>query len=219
MTPPRGWTGRVKAGALGRREQKKREKRRKLEDEGLKAFVEQGYDRASIEQIAAAAGVARGTFYLYFSDKLALFEHLIDLWFEPTIELMQEIYDELSEATTRSDSLRIYNRMAAELAFLGLQYGEIVLLGFQESRHAGEAGERIRKRQLQLQEAVTQLTVLAAERGVVTAEDPRLTTLLIMGAVEKLYYEYLSGTDLGDPQELALNVVRLFGKILELPDA
>ena len=202
---------------MGRREQNKREKRRKLETEGLTAFLDQGYDRASIEQIAQASGVARGTFYLYFSDKLALFEHLVDLWFDPVLELMQDVYDELSEATERAESLAIYNRMAGELAFLGLQNANVVLLAFQESRHAGEAGERIRAREVQMQEAVVQLTALAAERGLITAKDPKLVSLLIIGGVEKVYYEFLTGNDLGDPQELALSVVRLFGKLLDLP--
>jgi AcrR family transcriptional regulator len=202
---------------VGRREQNKLEKRRRLEAEGLKAFLELGYDRASIEQIAAAADVARGTYYLYFSDKLALFEVLVDRWFQPVLEVMQETHDALSACTDRSQVLGIYEEMGMGLALVGITNPECVLLAFRESRHAGEAGERIRRRELQLQEAVVNLTELAAGRDLITAEDPKLTGFVILGAVEKLYYEFLAGTDLGDPQKMARNVVRLFGKVLELP--
>lgn len=40
-------------------------------------FLEQGYDEVTIQEIAARAGVAKGTFYLYFHDKDDLKEQLI----------------------------------------------------------------------------------------------------------------------------------------------
>jgi AcrR family transcriptional regulator len=41
-------------------------------------FAKRGYHTAKIEDIVAAAGVARGTFYLYFDDKRAIFEEIVD---------------------------------------------------------------------------------------------------------------------------------------------
>ncbi|ROR66362.1 TetR/AcrR family transcriptional regulator [Agrococcus jenensis] len=41
-------------------------------------FAEQGYQAASISRITERARVAQGTFYLYFSSKLDLFEQLVD---------------------------------------------------------------------------------------------------------------------------------------------
>jgi AcrR family transcriptional regulator len=41
-------------------------------------FARRGYHTAKIEDIVAAAGVARGTFYLYFEDKRAIFEEIVD---------------------------------------------------------------------------------------------------------------------------------------------
>ncbi|MBA2320750.1 MAG: TetR/AcrR family transcriptional regulator, partial [Deltaproteobacteria bacterium] len=74
---------------MGRREDNKLQKRERLESAGLAHFEEFGYDRASIEQISAAADVARGTFYLYFPDKHALFATLCDRWFVPVQALLQ----------------------------------------------------------------------------------------------------------------------------------
>ncbi len=41
-------------------------------------FAKRGYHAAKIEDIVLAAGVARGTFYLYFEDKRAIFEEIVD---------------------------------------------------------------------------------------------------------------------------------------------
>lgn len=40
-------------------------------------FAEKGYHDARIDDIVVRAGIARGTFYLYFSDKRAIFEELV----------------------------------------------------------------------------------------------------------------------------------------------
>ncbi len=41
-------------------------------------FAKHGYHAAKVEDIVNAAGVARGTFYLYFEDKRAIFEEIVD---------------------------------------------------------------------------------------------------------------------------------------------
>ena len=58
------------------REQQKAEKKRKLLDAAYHCFVEKGLHKTSIDDIVARAGVAKGTFYLYFADKSHLSEQL-----------------------------------------------------------------------------------------------------------------------------------------------
>jgi AcrR family transcriptional regulator len=41
-------------------------------------FARHGYHAATVDDIVSAAGVARGTFYLYFEDKRAVFSELVD---------------------------------------------------------------------------------------------------------------------------------------------
>jgi AcrR family transcriptional regulator len=48
-------------------------RRRELLDAATSVFAKKGYRRASITDIIAVAGVARGTFYLYFNGKDAVF--------------------------------------------------------------------------------------------------------------------------------------------------
>ena len=51
---------------------KKGRKRRAILDAATLAFAEQGYRNTSMDEIAAAAGVAKGTLYLYFPRKVDL---------------------------------------------------------------------------------------------------------------------------------------------------
>lgn len=48
-----------------------------LIDAALAAFVEHGYAGARLDDIAARAGVSKGTVYLYFKDKEELFEAVV----------------------------------------------------------------------------------------------------------------------------------------------
>lgn len=60
-----------------RRRSSRGDKRRALLDGALAAFARDGYTRASITTIAAAAGVSTRTIYNQYDDKAALFEAVI----------------------------------------------------------------------------------------------------------------------------------------------
>jgi AcrR family transcriptional regulator len=56
----------------------KEQRRRDILEHALTVFSEKGYHAAKVEDIVSRAGVARGTFYLYFEDKRATFAELLD---------------------------------------------------------------------------------------------------------------------------------------------
>lgn len=53
-------------------------KRRQILDGARKVFMDLGFDGASMGEIARAAAVSKGTLYVYFADKSALFEAIIE---------------------------------------------------------------------------------------------------------------------------------------------
>ena len=62
----------VSSGAspsLGARERKRRDTLRRITDAGVCLFIEKGFEGATVEEIAAASGISRRTFFHYFDSK------------------------------------------------------------------------------------------------------------------------------------------------------
>jgi AcrR family transcriptional regulator len=200
---------------MGRREDNKTAKRLALIDAGLALFGSQGFERTSIEQIAAEAGVARGTFYLYFEDKWTLFDAVIDGFMLPLMTVFDDVEEAIQGASTSQEVLAAYQRMALQIAAVGLTQRQRVVLLFREMR--GQGIPRLRERERDLIDRVTSLTALARERGLVDVDDPRLASLVILGAIERLFFEVLLGEiEVGEPSALAGDAARLLSRVLGL---
>jgi AcrR family transcriptional regulator len=57
----------------GIREQKKRKTRNAIMEAAVHLFSENGFERTSIQQLAQAAGIGKGTIYSYFQTKTEIF--------------------------------------------------------------------------------------------------------------------------------------------------
>jgi AcrR family transcriptional regulator len=64
-----------------------------LLDAALDVFAEKGFAAARMEDIAARAGAAKGTIYLYFPSKEAVFEALVRQAIVPNIERAEALAD------------------------------------------------------------------------------------------------------------------------------
>ena len=205
---------------MGRREQNKARKHQALLDAGLSLFLEQGFASTSVEQLATRAGMARGTFYLYFETKDLLFEAVIARLFDPLMVLFDTVEAELVAAETPEACLHVYQAMAVRLVGVGLANRDVVLLVFQEMR--GQVAPGLRPRERALIDRITALTQLAMDRGLVRTGNARLASLVILGGIERLYYEVLTGElELLEPGELATEATvvlsRILGLDLEIP--
>jgi len=80
--PPRSQRRRVAA---------QEDRRQAILDAALDSFAEHGYSAARIEDVAARAGVAKGTIYLHFADKRSLFEALARNAAAPMLEHVGEM--------------------------------------------------------------------------------------------------------------------------------
>lgn len=74
---------------MNKLEENKRQKRDALLNTAFELFISKGIQKTSISDIAEKAGVAKGTFYLYFTDKYDLRNKLIA---HKANQLVQEAY-------------------------------------------------------------------------------------------------------------------------------
>lgn len=85
----------------------KSEKKKRIEEAALELFSCNDVNRISIDQIVLKARVAKGTFYLYFHDKVQLINHLI----------VKESSSVINEALTKAKQQNIDDKID-ELIFL-----------------------------------------------------------------------------------------------------
>jgi len=64
-----------------------------LLEAAIEVFVEQGYAATRVEDVARRAGVAKGTVYVYFKDKEALFQAAVRQLIGPAVERVEHAMD------------------------------------------------------------------------------------------------------------------------------
>ena len=87
---------------MGKLESNKQQKRTSLLDTAFKLFTTQGVSKTSIAEISQKAGIAKGTFYLYFKDKYDIRNKLISheaskLFKNAATALNRHIYEETAK--------------------------------------------------------------------------------------------------------------------------
>jgi AcrR family transcriptional regulator len=118
-------------------------KRRQILDGASKVFMNLGFDGASMGEIARAAGVSKGTLYVYFADKSRLFEAIVeqeafeqrklDFNFDPerdvatTLREFGQAYIELLCRPRGGSAIRTVMAIAERMPDVGRRFYEQVL--------------------------------------------------------------------------------------------
>ena len=88
--PPKA-SRRTKGSPSPRWRRRKEARPAELLDAALEVFVERGYTATRLEDIAHRAGVTKGTMYLYYENKEALFKELVRTTALPMVENVEEL--------------------------------------------------------------------------------------------------------------------------------
>jgi AcrR family transcriptional regulator len=95
----------------------------------LASFAERGFAATRLEDVAARAGISKGTLYLYFKGKEELFEAVVRATLLPNIERLEAL-----AATFEGPSARLLERLLLTLAgVVGSQVGAIPKLVIAEA--------------------------------------------------------------------------------------
>ena len=80
---------------------RKIEKKKRIIETACQLFISMGISATAVDDVVKAAGIARGTFYLYFKDKSDLLEQLI---FYKSTEAMKELLRRTQTALAETES-------------------------------------------------------------------------------------------------------------------
>lgn len=83
----------------------KQARRQAIITAALEAFYQQGFTATRMEDIAKAAGVSKGTLYLYFQSKEAVFVALVEQIARPRIQAIEAFIDKAEDTFTGIDIL------------------------------------------------------------------------------------------------------------------
>ena len=195
---------------MGRRDDNKASKLRRLEEAGLKAFLEHGYASASIEQIAADADVARGTFYLYFRDKEAIFTATIDRLMDPLLAVVREGRDALAGCEDTPSTLPVYFALGRRVAEVLQSHADVLRLYLAEARSAAPGGAIVRDRGVELERLTQSILEDAVQRGLLRSHDTHVAMHAILGAIERLAAQILQGDRALDVGRIPMEITVLF---------
>lgn len=155
-----------------------------------RVFADKGYYKASVSDIIKEAGIARGTFYLYFAGKREVFSTLIDaltLKLEGCIKRV-----DLSpgkppwESQVRSNVSRIVSIL--------LEDRDITLILYNHSMGLDEEYDtKIREFYSRMSGVIKGALVLGREMGLLRSDvDPHLAALQMLGSIKEVIYNIAS---------------------------
>ncbi len=178
----------------GRRDTNRRERTKALSDAALELFLEHGIEVVTIEDITSRAGVAKGSFYRYFDDKVAIVESIFVPVHDAVVDSFDKSLAALNEAKDQAAAAAAYEVLAEGLVGLILHHGDAALLYLHENRGParGARAPVIRIAELLSERAIAH-TAAARAHGLLKPYPAELSTLAVIGAAERILYAALSG--------------------------
>ncbi|MGE0425535.1 MAG: TetR/AcrR family transcriptional regulator [Reyranellaceae bacterium] len=101
-------------GRPPRAPQESEARRQAILDAALVEFAAHGFAAARLDDVARRAGIAKGTLYLYFADKEALFEALVRGAIKPLLDNLQQVAA-LPDVPTRQVLKLLFSTFAREV--------------------------------------------------------------------------------------------------------
>ncbi|MAQ14668.1 MAG: TetR family transcriptional regulator [Sandaracinus sp.] len=194
----------------GKRARNRRERTEALVNAGLELFLERGVEVVTIDELAKAAGMAKGNFYRYFDDKRALVDAILAPIASDVRTAMRRCAVTLGRADAGTDLNAVYAALALELAGVTLPRLKVAQFYLQENRSPPTPStEGIRALALEMSQGAIHLTDVAVSHDLLRVSDPRVSALAVVGAVEQLALAVLRGELDAHGDEIARIVVSM----------
>jgi TetR/AcrR family transcriptional regulator, regulator of autoinduction and epiphytic fitness len=176
-------------------------KRDRIIAAALRLFARQPYQEVTMDSVARLAEVAKGTLYLYFDSKEALYLGILTDGFE---KASQNNADDPQAQVAE----RLHRAIASSIEFYDSHRDFLQLLATEEPRIAAARSRVIQEFRQRGFDFFSSLIEEGMARGVFRRADPRVAALTIIGAIRSLllYYDHPhDGTELS--QELSRMVL------------
>jgi AcrR family transcriptional regulator len=199
-----GRPGTLRALATPRRRSKE-ERREQILRAALDVFVEKGFGAATVDDIVLKTGVARGTFYLYFADKRAVFEALVD-------EFLGRITTAVRSIDLTPGSPPPVTQLRANIArVVELAIGEptiVKLALFDATGLDPELDEKLHGYYEALRRLIDDSLAVGQQLGMVRAGDRRVMAAAGLGGLKEVLVDAVRGDIEPDPAAITDEIMR-----------
>ncbi|MDN5348075.1 MAG: hypothetical protein PWP65_1639 [Clostridia bacterium] len=179
-------------------------KRQIILEAAAKVFAAKGFYRATIEEIALAAGVGKGTVYEYFRSKKDLFERLLT---EGSLAHLAPLQEVLTRAATTREKLELIFRTFLHFAYNHRDLARLLLT--ERPPLGAEFCSWVYQQRLEKIKLFTALVEAGIKGGELNPVNPSLAATLIFGVLVSLGHRLaLDQIDLG-PDETARQAIEL----------
>ncbi len=163
------------------------ERKKAILDAAKSVFAEKGYHQAGVADVIERAGIARGTFYLYFKSKHEVFSALV--------EYIIQTIDEKLVAPTFDDTDAILQCVKENLDRVKAVFAEdpdlARIIIHETTALEATSRERLGEIQLQLVRWMSGLVQQAQAMGILRPLDPDIIAYSFLGAIKELIENHL----------------------------
>lgn len=208
----------------------KEQRKTEILDAAVKVFANRGYRKASITEINEAAGIARGTFYLYFESKQDIFVQLVELYFTGYSAILEANQERLEKALSNMmdpetdpemdwrDPLAVLWQNAVDIFEYHGRHPELTAIVYgqavgRDDDFTGRFQELSNLARRQLVESYD----LMVERGMMRPCDTELVTSITIGSVITITTEHVLKGKRKDIDALADELVELLVRAFAPP--
>lgn len=168
---------------------KSQEKRLAILQAAFAIVTERGYFETKVDEVARRAGVAKGTVYLYFKDKPAIYIGLVDWLLEQGLTMTAEVM--ARRVTPRRKLEELFSTWTSGVMS---NPGVMALLSMENVNQTSTVMKRFKKHVLphimEMQDAIAGIVRQGIEQGEFRPVDPRSAAVMYMSAFRA---ELLSG--------------------------
>jgi len=165
---------------------KLKNKERAIIKAAKEVFAERGFQKASIRDIAKIAGIATGTFYLYFKNKEGFFEALVEEMYE---ELLAHIKEERKKTSDTLGKLGASMDACVDLFIKERSLAKLMLI------QVPNASPLINNRLSALQDGLVQLILEdlneAVAENLIPPQNTQVAALALVGGFYALLISWL----------------------------
>ena len=165
-------------------------RRREILKAAGKVLVSRGYHNVHLDDVAAAAGLSKGTLYLYFKDKESLFAEVLE-------DVIDRLEERLAGLSSDGGAREVLERMAAEmLDFVDEHQDFLVQFSREKPDLCGKrAGNVLQRRYAGHLQFVAEAIGRGIEDGIVRKHDSMMGSLYFISLVRMFMLQKIMGGD------------------------